>query len=61
MHSTIVLFFALFGVRAVAQQRDTTFVAENPWQAYGYIALGALVLIVTVVVLIKKQHRRFNE
>jgi len=61
MHSTIALFIALFGVPAVIQQHDTTVVEENPWQTYGYIALGAAVLIVIVVVLIRKQHRKFNE
>ena len=63
MHSTIALFIALFGVPAVIQlqQHDTTVVEETPWQTYGYIALGAVVLIVIVVVLIRKQHRKFNE
>lgn len=61
MHSTIALFIALFSVPAFVQQHDTTIVEENPWQTYGYIALGAVVLVVIVVVLIRKQHRKFNE
>lgn len=44
---------------AVVQQHDT--VSENGWRTYGYIALGAIILIVIVLVLIRKQHRKFNE
>ncbi len=60
MHSTVAFIIALFGVPALVQQSDTTH-TENPWQAYGYIALAAVVLVITVVVLIRKQHRKFNE
>lgn len=60
MQSTVALFIALFGVPALVQQSDTTAV-EDTWQAYSYIVLGAIVLIVIVVVLVKKQHRKFNE
>ena len=60
MHSTVAFFIALFGIPALVQQSETTAV-ESPWRAYGYIALGAIVLVVIVVVLIKRQHRKFNE
>ncbi|MFB2120271.1 hypothetical protein [Parapedobacter sp. 2B3] len=62
MQSTVVSFIALFGVPAfVQQQQHETTAAESPWRAYGYIALAAIVLIIVVAVLIKKQHRKFNE
>ncbi|MGV3760968.1 hypothetical protein [Parapedobacter sp.] len=60
MHSTHALFIVWFGVPAVVQQSDTTAV-ESPWEAYGYIALAAVVLAVIVIVLIRKQYRKFNE
>lgn len=60
MQSTVVLFFALFGVPALVQQSDTAAV-ESPWQTYGYIAFGAVVVAIIVIVLIRKQHRKFNE
>lgn len=60
MQSIVALFITLFGVPALVQQSDTT-VTENSWAAYGYMALGAIVLIIIVVVLIRKQHRKFNE
>lgn len=60
MHTSIILLIAFFGIPAVVQQQDTT-ATEGPWPSYGYIALGAIVLTIIVVVLIKKQHRKFNE
>ncbi|MEC3878707.1 hypothetical protein [Parapedobacter sp. 10938] len=60
MLSTVALFISLFSVPAVIQPRDTTAV-EDPLQAYGYIALAVVVLAIIVVVLIRKQYRKFNE
>ncbi|WP_262246570.1 hypothetical protein [Parapedobacter soli] len=60
MQSIVTLFISLFGVPAVVQQHDTTAV-ENTGRAYGYIGFAVIVLIAIVVVLIRKQHRKFNE
>ena len=59
MQSIVALFIVLLGLPAVVQ--SDTVAAENPWRSYSFIALGAIVLIITVMVLIRKQHRKFNE
>ncbi|SEK97188.1 hypothetical protein [Parapedobacter koreensis] len=61
MHSIAVLFvlFTSTNTAAIIQQSDT--VSETSWQTYGYIGLGAIILIAAVVVLIRKQYRKFNE
>jgi len=60
MHSTVALLFAFFNTVAVIQHSETE-AAASPWQTYGYIVLGGIVLIIAVIVLVRKQHRKFNE
>lgn len=57
---TFALHIALFGIPALIQQNGST-AGEPSWQAYGYISLGAIVLAIIIVVLIRRQHRKFNE
>jgi len=59
MHSTVALLFSFFSTAAVIQNSETE--TASPWKTYGYIVLGGIVLIIAVVVLIRKQHRKFNE
>jgi membrane protein DedA with SNARE-associated domain len=59
MHGIAALLVTFFISPAIVQQHDVA--SENDWRTYGYIALGAIILIVIVVVLIRKQHRKFNE
>mgnify|MGYP001248595542 FL=1 len=52
----------LFSVCAVkAQQNAEGSYPEDPWPTYGYVALGAIVLIAVIMVLVRKQYRKFNE
>lgn len=62
MHYIFILLFMLAGntVSAV-QQTDPQASEEGPWPTYGYIALGALILIAVIFTLLRKQHRKFNE
>ncbi len=59
MHSFAALLITFFSFPAAIQQSEP--VSENGWRAYAYIALGAIILIIIGVVLIRKQHRKFNE
>ncbi|MGK6351136.1 hypothetical protein ACMGDE_07505 [Parapedobacter sp. DT-150] len=52
---------SIFSVSMVAAQQSEAASPDSSWQTYGYIALGAIILAVAVVVLIRKQHRKFNE
>lgn len=60
MHCTVALLFAFFNVVALVQQNESG-VEASSWQTYGYIVLGGIVLIVAVLVLVRKQYRKFNE
>jgi len=60
MRSIVALFVMFFSASAVAQQGDTATTGSH-WQNYGYIILGVIILVVAVVVLIRKQYRKFNE
>ncbi len=59
MHNIVALLLIFISTVAIAKQRDI--IEEDPWPAYGYIALGAIILVVVIVVLIRKQYRKFNE
>lgn len=61
MHCTVALLFAFFNVVALVQQNESGVEVNSSWQTYGYIVLGGIVLIVAVVVLVRKQYRKFNE
>lgn len=62
MYSLAFLLMRIFNVSTVAaQQSEAASSSDSSWQTYGYIALGAIILVVAVVVLIRKQHRKFNE
>ena len=60
MHITVALFLAFFNVTALIQHGEAE-MATSPWKTYGYIAVGSIVLIIVVIILIRKQHRKFNE
>ncbi|PPK99724.1 hypothetical protein SAMN05444682_111143 [Parapedobacter indicus] len=60
MHSTVALLFAFFNLIAVIQHSEPE-TAASPWQTYGYIVLGGIVLVIVVIVLVRKQYRKFNE
>lgn len=60
MHITVALFLAFFNVTGLIQHGEAE-MTTNPWKTYGYIAVGSIVLIIIVVILIRKQHRKFNE
>ena len=59
--------FSLAPVMVLAQAVDPAQVSADPAEdpagnsGAGYIALAALVVIVIIYVLLKKQHRKFNE
>ncbi|WP_436832154.1 hypothetical protein [Parapedobacter sp. DT-150] len=61
MYSLAFLLMSIFSVSMVAAQQSEAASPDSSWQTYGYIALGAIILAVAVVVLIRKQHRKFNE
>lgn len=62
MRNLFVIFSVFAGSLAWAQADSSTAAAEEgAWPSYGYIALGAIVLTIVVIILIRKQHRRFNE
>jgi len=58
-------FFSVFasGFVFAGGQSDSVAseVHETAWSTYGYIAMGAAILIVAAVILLRKQHRKFNE
>lgn len=56
-----LLFILVGNTVSVVQQTDTQASDEGPWPTYGYIALGALILIAVIFVLLRKQYRKFNE
>src|SRR5690606_1019904 len=60
MHSTVALLFAFFNMITLVQQSEPE-VEANSWKTYGYVVLGGIVLVIAVVVLVRKQHRKFNE
>lgn len=60
MYSTVALLFAFFNSIALVEQNQPE-AASNAWKTYGYIVLGGVILIIAVVVLVRKQHRKFNE
>ncbi|RQP17471.1 MAG: hypothetical protein EAS52_08660 [Parapedobacter sp.] len=60
MHSTVALLVAFFNIITLVQQGEPE-TASSAWKTYGYIVLGGIVLIIAVVVLVRKQHRKFNE
>lgn len=59
MHYIAALLLTLISTAVVAKQNDSA--VEDPWPTYGYIALGAIILVVVIVVLIRRQYRKFNE
>ncbi|WP_257656759.1 hypothetical protein [Parapedobacter lycopersici] len=62
MHYIFALFLAVSSHLAWAQ--DTSNSVTNDGEAgpsYGYIVLGAIVIAVVIFMLIRKQHRKFNE
>mgnify|MGYP001390968379 CR=1 FL=1 len=60
MRSTVAFFFMLLSIPALSQPDGDSVADDSPSQ-YGYIILGAIILVVAIVVLIRKQHRKFNE
>lgn len=63
------MFWTLLGslfapIMVLAQSADSTMNSDNPSDSgsgVGYIILAALVVIVIIFVLLRKQHRKFNE
>ena len=60
MHSIVVLLLTSVHTIGIVQQHASE-IAASPWEKYGYIALGGIILVLVVVILIRKQHRKFNE
>jgi len=60
MHTTVALLVAFFNSTSLIQLHESE-AASSPWKTYGYIVLGGIVLVIAVIVLIRKQHRKFNE
>ncbi|SFC71090.1 hypothetical protein SAMN05421747_12072 [Parapedobacter composti] len=60
MHCILALLFVFFSAYTLAQA-DTTAYPADPWPTYGYIALGAAVIVAAVIVLVRRQYRKFNE
>lgn len=61
MYCNVLPLFMLVGNTVSANRQGDTAVSEEAWPTYGYIALGALILIAIIVILLRKQHRKFNE
>lgn len=62
MRNLFVIFSVFASSLAWAQADGNTATAkEGAWPSYGYIALGAIILILVIFILIRKQHRKFNE
>lgn len=59
MYYIAALLLTLISTAVIAKQNGP--VGEDPWPTYGYIALGAIILVVVIVVLIRRQYRKFNE
>lgn len=60
MYSTVAYLLAFYNFIALVQSNGTD-TEPNSWKTYGYIILGGIVLIIAIVVLVRKQHRKFNE
>jgi len=60
MYSTVAYLLAFYNFIALVQSNGTD-TESNSWKTYGYIILGGIVLIIAIVVLVRKQHRKFNE
>ncbi len=60
MYPIAVLLLTFIYASATNDQQNGQ-VDEGPWRSYGYIALGAVILVVAIVVLVRRQHRKFNE
>ena len=60
MYSIVAFLFTFAHVVGIIQQHEPE-IAASPWKKYGYIVLGGIILILVVIILIRKQHRKFNE
>lgn len=56
MYNMVALFSFVWG--ALLQEKQGS---ESTKPTYGYIVLAVLILIAVVIVLVRRQHRKFNE
>jgi hypothetical protein len=53
--------FLCFALPLSAQSHLDGSTSSSWWSTYGYIIIGAGILIAAIWILIRKQHRKFNE
>jgi len=56
----VLVLFSLTTYASVNTQLEDT-ANQGWWSTYGYIIIGALILLAAIIILVRKQHRKFND
>lgn len=57
----ILSIICSFIIATVSTDRNSRVPENELWPTYGYIGIGALLIVVIIVVLVRNQRRKFNE